>query len=201
MHVSARYLEMTTGGAEHHVLWHCSLLSSSEHAWLRERDDGSRLEGIVAAPLGDVPCHIEYTVTIDAQWRAGEARAVIATPTHVREITLHAGRTDGWELNGVRAPSLDNCYDIDLGWTPATNTIPIRRLDLEIGESASIAAAWVRFPELDVVSNEQRYTRLASDRWRYQSGDFDFELITDPGSGLVVTYGDELWRAAAMSHG
>jgi uncharacterized protein len=105
----------------------------------------------------------------------------------------------GWELDGLPAPDLENCEDIDLGWTPATNTIPIRRLELEVGETASITAAWVRFPELDVVANEQQYTRLADDRWRYRSGDFDFELITDPGSGLVLEYGDDLWRASATA--
>jgi hypothetical protein len=178
---------MIIGDIEHHVLWHCSLLSSSEHALLRESAHGYRLQGVVTVPLGDVPCHIEYTVEIDHGWHASEARAAITTPSGVREIVLQSHDTGEWELDGVPAPSLGSCHDIDLGWTPATNTIPIRRLDLEIGKSASIAAAWVRFPELDVVSNEQQYTRLANDRWRYQSGDYDFELATDPGSGLVLT--------------
>jgi hypothetical protein len=75
--------------------------------------------------------------------------------------------------------------DLDLGSTPATNTIPIRRLALEIGETTDITVAWVRFPELDVVASEQRYTRLATDRWRYQSGDYDFGLRTDVTTGLA----------------
>ncbi len=192
---------MTIGRTEHHVLWSCPLLSSSEHASLRESEDGYKLQGIVAAPLGDVPCHIEYTVLVDHQWRASEARAAIMTPSGVRVIVLRSHAFDGWELNGVPAPFLGDCHDIDLGWTPATNTIPIRRLELEVGETASINAAWIRFPELDVVGNEQHYTRLANDRWRYRSGNSDFELATDPASGLVLAYGDDLWRAAAISHG
>jgi uncharacterized protein len=105
----------------------------------------------------------------------------------------HVGQ---WEMDGRPAPVLDGCRDIDLGWTPATNTIPIRRLGLETGETATLAA-WVRFPELDVVANEQHYTRLAQDRWRYRSGDYDFELVTDVATGLVLAYGDDLWHAAA----
>jgi hypothetical protein len=31
------------------------------------------------------------------------------------------------------------------------------------------------------------------------SGDFDFELVTDPDSGLVLDYGDDLWRASSAS--
>ena len=93
------------------------------------------------------------------------------------------------------------CDDIDLGWTPATNTIPIRRLGLELGETSTITAAWVRFPELDVVCNRQRYTRLTNSRWRYESGDYDVELVADGASGLVLAYGDDLWQASAISLG
>jgi hypothetical protein len=55
------------------------------------------------------------------------------------------------------------------------------------------------FPEVDVITSEQRYTRLATDRWRYRSGECDYELVTDPSSGLVLSYGDDLWRATAIS--
>jgi hypothetical protein len=48
-------------------------------------------------------------------------------------------------------------------------------------------------------ADEQRYTRLAEDRWRYQSGDYDFELRTDRQTGLVLSYGDDLWHAAATA--
>jgi uncharacterized protein len=155
----------------------------------------------VALPLGDAPCHIDYTVAVDAGGQATEAQATITTPSGVRKIVLRSGAAGGWDLDGVPAPQLERCGDIDLGWTPATNTIPIRRLGLAIGESATITAAWIRFPELDVVANEQHYTRLANDRWRYRSGVYDFDLATDPTSRLVVAYGVDLWRATAISHG
>jgi hypothetical protein len=192
---------MTDGGVEHHVVWHCSPLSSSEHASLLEARDGYRLQGVTALPLGDIPCHIDYAVFADRQWRPSAARAAIATPSGVRELVLRSDHANGWQLNGVPAPHLDGCHDVDLGWTPATNTVPIRRLGLEVGQTATISAAWVRFPELDVVSNTQCYTRLASDRWRYRSGDYDFELVTDAATGLVLSYGDDLWRAAATAFG
>ncbi len=171
------------------------------NAFLFEGHDGHRLQGVAALPLGDTPCHIDYDVSIDRQWRPSEARATIATPSGVREMVLRSDHADGWELDGVPVSHLEGCGDVDLDWTPATNTVPIRRLDLEVGETRIITAAWVRFPELDVVSNAQRYTRLADDRWRYRSGDYDFELVTDPTTGLVLRYGDDLWRVAATAHG
>jgi hypothetical protein len=190
---------MTRDRVEHHIVWHCSLLASSEHAFLLESEDGYRLQGVTVLPLGDLPCHIDYAVAVDRQWCPRQARATITTPSGAREIVLRSHHGEGWEVDGELASHLDGCPDVDLGWTPATNTVPIRRLGLEVGETAAITAAWVRFPELDVVASEQRYQRLAVDRWRYTSGDYDFQLVTDPATGLVLSYGDDLWRAAATA--
>ena len=78
---------------------------------------------------------------------------------------------------------------MDLGIGASTNTLPIRRLDLEVGEAAEIVAAWVRFPELSLEPLPQRYTRLAEDRFRYESLDSGFtaEILVDD-LGLVVHY-------------
>jgi hypothetical protein len=190
---------MTRGRIGHHILWHCSLLSSSEHAVLAESGDGYRLQGVAVLPLGELPCHIDYAVAVDRQWRPGQAWATITTPAGTREIVLRSQHGAGWEVDGELRPDLDRCPDVDFGWTPATNTVPIRRLGLEVGETASITAAWVRFPELDVVASEQRYRRLATDRWQYTSGQYDYQLTVDPDTGLVLAYGDHLWRAAAAA--
>jgi uncharacterized protein len=190
---------MTRDRIEHHVLWHCSLLSSSEHAVLAESQDGYRLRGVAVLPLGELPCHIEYAVAVDRQWRPGQARATITTPSGTREIVLRSRHGAGWEVNGELMSHLDGCPDVDFGWTPATNTVPIRRLGLDTGGTASITAAWVRFPELDVVASEQQYRRLAIDRWQYTSGEYDYQLVVDPDTGLVLAYGDDLWRTAATA--
>ncbi len=190
---------MTSGQVEHHILWHCSRLSSSEHTALVESEDGYRLHGVAALPLGELPCHIDYALTLDRQWRPAQARATITTPDGVREIVLRSRHGAGWEVNGELVSQLDGCSDVDFGWTPATNTVPIRRLGLEVGESAGITAAWIRFPELDVVPSEQGYRHLAIDRWQYTSGEYDYQLVIDPDTGLVLSYGDDLWRAAATA--
>jgi hypothetical protein len=182
-----------------HILWHCPVLASSEHATLIETEDERSLRGVAVLPLGDEPCHIDYDVLCDRDWQARSCSISVTLPMEVRTIELRADHAGHWESNGTAAPNLEGCSDIDLGWTPATNTIAVRRLDLELGHSASIVAAWVRFPELDVVTNRQDYTRMAIDRWRYESGDYDFELVTDAPSGLILEYGDDLWRAVGLS--
>ncbi|MEI4234907.1 putative glycolipid-binding domain-containing protein [Roseovarius sp. D22-M7] len=46
-----------------------------------------------------------------------------------------------WRLNGTPAPAVSGAEDIDLGFTPATLTLPIRRLKLGIGDEAEIMVA------------------------------------------------------------
>jgi uncharacterized protein len=184
---------------KHDILWHCASLASSEHASLFEMGNRYRLRGLAVLPLESEPCHVSYDVLCGQDWMPISCTLTVALPSAERTIELSRDTAGRWDHNGVTAPNLSNCSDIDLGWTPATNVIPVRRLDLDVGETASILAAWVRFPEMDVIANEQHYTRVAADRWRYRSGDYDFELLVDASSGLVLQYGDDLWRAVARS--
>lgn len=179
------------------VLWHCSVLSSAEHFSLHSVPSGWVLSGDVALPVDGVPGHASYRVTASRDWVV--ERTDIDFTIGERRESWHIEHADGmWAVNGQLRADLAGCSDVDLGWTPATNTIPLRRLNLEIGEHADIRAAWVRFPELDIQASDQRYVRVAAGEWRYQSGPYDF-LLTVSEDGLIVEYGDDLWRADAVA--
>ena len=94
---------------------------------------------------------------------------------------------------------LDGCIDADLEWSPSTNTLPIRRLGLAVGESRAVTAAWLRFPSLQVQRIDQSYERLAENRYRYRSGLFTADLAVDD-DGIVLQYGVN-WKAVATSGG
>jgi len=105
-----------------------------------------------------------------------------------------AGRW-GWE-GGPELAEVAGSLDVDLTVTPATNTLPIRRLAaLEVGQAVDLHMAWVQFPGLEVLASAQRYQRLAADRWRFATGGFQAELLVDP-DGLVLDYGG-LFRSLA----
>ena len=177
-------------GGQRKVLWRGDWQRSYELCTAREAP-GSVLEGTVLLPLGDAPAEVRYRVEADARWVTRLARVEVGGRLLVVEHD-GAGR---WILGGVPRPDLEGCVDVDLGVTPSTNTLPIRRLGHAAGE---VAAAWVRFPDLTVERLEQRYTPLRDGRWRYQAGEFEAELVVDD-RGLVVTYGDDLWTTVARS--
>jgi hypothetical protein len=93
-------------------------------------------------------------------------------------------------------PQFNGCIDVDLGISPSTNTLPIRRLNLAIGQPEDVVAAWVRFPDLSLEPLPQRYTRVSDDRYKYESGSgFQTEMTVDE-SGLVIVY-EKGWERVA----
>ena len=94
--------------------------------------------------------------------------------------------------------ALKGCTDVDLGCSPSTNTLPIRRLRLGVGASQKIQAAWLRFPDFTIVKAAQTYTRLDEFTYRYASGTFEAELTVDD-DGLVAAYAD--WRRTGVAMG
>ncbi len=65
-----------------------------------------------------------------------------------------------WQVNGVSKKSVRGCVDVDLGFTPATNMIALRRLSLKVGQRAEAPAAYLQFPEMRLVMLPQTYLRI-----------------------------------------
>jgi hypothetical protein len=79
--------------------------------------------------------------------------------------------------------------DVDLNFSPSTNTLPIRRLKLEVGQEAVVRAAWLRFPGFALEVLEQTYRRLDRSRYRYESAGGSFVADLDVnGEGLATAY-------------
>lgn len=98
-----------------------------------------------------------------------------------------------WTLNGTEIPGLGEALDIDLGFTPATNTLALRRLKLPVGGGAEITAA--RFdPEDETLKPmPQSYRRTGETSYHYASPRFKARLTVDAMS-IVRDY-EGLWKA------
>ncbi len=175
------------------VLWQASD-GGSEICVLERAGGGWRLRGTVLTHEAEEPIELRYAVTVDAAWATTGVEVLVALAGgDLRELTELGGLWAGKE----RPPEYRDCVDVDLSFTPATNTLPIRRLGLEVGEEADIHVAWLVWPDLRVRRVLQRYVRLAEDRYRYTQDDFEAELVVDE-HGLVLEY-ERLWRALARA--
>ncbi len=89
-----------------------------------------------------------------------------------RTIALERDGKGAWTVDGTVVKSLKGCTDVDLGCSPSTNTLPIRRWRLAVGASGTIKAALVQFPALTVAVSVQNYTRLDAFTYRFAAGEF-----------------------------
>jgi len=141
------------------------------------------------------PCRLNYRIECDNKWRTLSARVDGWVGTLLIEIEISVDANGHWNLNGNDCPLVAGCIDVDLNFSPLTNLLPIRRLELNIGQEAPVRAAWLRFPSFELELLEQTYRRTGETSYRYESagGKFVSDLEVDD-FGLVVNY-PGLWQS------
>jgi uncharacterized protein len=143
------------------------------------------------------PCRLEYHVVCDAGWRTLHAKIAGWIGTQQVKAELYTDTARRWIINGRQSPAVAGCVDLDLAFSPSTNTIPIRRLALNQGERAEVRAAWLSFPGLVLEPLVQTYVRTGESSYHYESfgGDFATDLEVS-AAGFVLRY-PPLWESEA----
>jgi hypothetical protein len=187
-----------------HMRWRRLDVFGREEARIEQTVDGWHLTGQLETEDSRGRAQLRYAIDCARDWRT---RSTLVTgsasgaPIRFEFLADGEGR---WTLNRVPLPSVAGALDIDFGFTPATNLLPIRRLDLAIGQRADVRTVWLRFPELRVEVLEQWYQREAARVFRYDAlvdGErFQARLDTDE-FGCVLIY-EGLWEAeiASLNH-
>lgn len=162
---------------------------------LEESDDGWKLNGTAVFLENGVPVQLAYHVLCDLAWctRKGQVRGWLG----VRPIRFTMVRTiDGaWTLNGAAVPGLENCIDLDFGFTPATNLPQLRRLALAEGQAADVPVAWLDLSGGTLDLLHQRYERRSEAKYWYEAPRFDYAaLLTVNPTGFILRY-PSLWEA------
>jgi len=157
------------------VFWQPWSGPGAEHLRLVRRPDGSfEAGGTMIRSLGDAPIRVDYIIRCDDAWRTERAE-VSCGERHI--------------LLGAASIAALDCIDVDIMGMTFTNTLPIRRLQLKVGASAQIAAAFVVVPDLVTRRERQRYTRLSENEYRYEGLGTGFtSVLTVDDEGIVIDY-------------
>jgi hypothetical protein len=172
---------------------HLGAREGFESVFLATAGPGLRLDGCTAAVDEGRAWAVRYVITLDGRWCTRTARVWARSPAGEHEVRLDADGSGRWRVDGVPAPRLDGCLDVDLESSSCTNTMPVHRLRLGVGQRAEAPAAYVRALDLHVERLEQRYSRVDDDgpqpRYDYRAPAFGVEcrLVYDR-SGLVLDY-------------
>jgi len=177
------------------MLWRRIDLPGHELARLRAVDGGHELSGTAVFASQRGPAKLDYVVRCDAVWRTNSARVTGTVGERAVDVAVAADAARNWRLNGAERPSVAGALDVDLGFSPATNTLPIRRLALAVGARAEVRAAWLPFPALELELLPQVYVRESETTLRYESngGRFVRTLAVD-AAGFVTSY-PGIWEA------
>jgi hypothetical protein len=161
-----------------------------EHLLLAERVADSV---VLAFDEEHGPFRLNYRLAWDESWRLRHAELVVATERSTQSLSLQTDGQGRWRhADGRALGELDGCMDVDIWPTPFTNSFPIRREPMAVGERRQFRMAWIFGPALTVHPQPQAYTRLAHRLYLFENLDgsgFRAELPVDE-DGIVLDYPD-----------
>lgn len=179
------------------ILWRRLDVEGHDACLLSQADDGHRLSGQAIFVQDGKPCCLAYEVNCDAGWHTRSAWVDGFLGIRKLRYAIERGADGEWLLNGEPQRGVAGLVDVDLGFTPASNLLAIRRFDLGIGEATPAPAAYLSFPELRLVLLEQSYRRLDEVRYAYSAPMFGYdEILAVSPHGFVFDY-PGLWTSVA----
>ena len=176
------------------VHWRRIDLPGQDRAELISTGQGHQLSGAAHFQDTEELVAITYFVTLKPDWTTESAALRVMAGGRRRRVRVAAMPTREWMVQGQPMPAVSGCIDLDLAFTPATNTISIRRLALEVGQSATVTAAWFDFRTNTLTPLRQIYKRISVGEYAYSCPDIHFESTLRVGTaGLVQDY-PPLWE-------
>ncbi len=177
----------------HTVLW--KRLDQEGHDACRfiETDSGWTVEGTAVFDHDGVVANLAYHVTSTREWEG--RTAFVSGWIGSNSFHLHIEREgeDTWRVTGCVRENLTGLKDIDLGFTPATNTSAIRRLNLVIGAEGKSEAVWLDTEDWAVKPLAQSYRRIGKAAYDYSSPQHSYRAVLLVDSFDAVTEYPGLW--------
>jgi hypothetical protein len=185
---------MRNNATNYSILWRRLDHPGHESALLFNQADSWHLQGTAVFSHDKLPCRLDYCIVCDLRWYTVSAKVAGWVGNSLIKIELAVTPDHHWLINEKTSPEVTGCLDLDLNFSPSTNLLPIRRLDLAVGREMEVRAAWLRFPSFRLEPLMQRYRRLDETSYRYESagGRFVTELCVN-AEGFVTKY-PNIWE-------
>jgi hypothetical protein len=151
--------------------------------------DGWRLEGTTVFAHERGPARLSYWVDCAEDWRTRRGGVTGWIGNGRVEVDVTRGETGQWTLNDKAIDGLEQCLDLDFGFTPATNFLQLHRCGLDIEETADFPVAWLDVPDAQLTFLPQRYEKRSATTYWYESPQGPYTALLElADSGFVRLY-------------
>jgi uncharacterized protein len=157
------------------LVWEAVGRYGSEFAHVRFGAAGELSADGTQIGVGDHAYRLDYELETDEQLVTKRLQARVEGLGWTRAIDLRRTPGGRWECDssatgepGLPAPggpmeAVDGALDCDLGFSPLTNLMPVRREGLLEQGSRDFTMAWVSVPSLEVLPSQQTYEFVRRD--------------------------------------
>jgi len=174
------------------IIWNQIFERGMEHLIFHGNNNLITADSTAIGTINNIPYRIKYFISLDKNWIT--KRIEVFDLISRKEVNLWKNEDGNWiDKNNIIAENLNGCTDVDIMITPFTNTIPVKRLKMQEGESNEITVLYIKIPELDVSKAMQRYTCLGISKeiikYKYESLSTGFvSEIEFDADGFVTDY-------------
>ena len=179
---------------EYTILWRRLDSPGHDSCCLWKSGDGWQLSGTAIFLHDQRPCLLSYEVNTDSNWATCTANISGYVGKSIIALAIARTPNNYWSINNMELQEAADCIDLDLGFTPATNLIAIRRLSLAIGARSPANAAWLDFPDFTLKQLEQHYHRLSHDRYAYAAPDVGYADVLEVNDDGAIARYPQLWE-------
>jgi hypothetical protein len=171
------------------LLWTGREYYSLENCLVNTTDTGSEINSVIVGMYDEKIYRVEYRIKTNENWETTYAEVQCQHHNHRQQLLLESDCKGNWRVNGEHAEQFKGCLDIDIPLTPFTNTLPINRLTLRVGEEHQIQVVYINLLERQTVPVKQKYIRLSETEYHYENVPNDFEANIEVDElGFVVDY-------------
>lgn len=179
----------------HTILWKRLDREGHDACRFMQVHDKWVIEGNAAFDHGPDFASIAYRLVCDSAWVSVEASVKGWVGSHDLDIFIQRTGAGSWSVNGNIREDMAGLKDVDLGFTPATNTNAIRRLGQRQGEWVETTAVWLDTDDWIVKRLPQSYRHAHETAYDYISPLHDFRATLKVDSFGAVTEYPGLWVA------
>jgi hypothetical protein len=175
--------------------WRRLDVPGSDECALAQLQAGWSVGGVAQFMHAGRPARLAYRVDCDSAWHTTNGEVSGHLGADAFSLVVHRDDAGDWHVDGRAAPALTGLVDLDLGFTPATNLFPLRRLALAPGAGAMAEAAWLDDADWRLKRLPQRYERRDRTSYWYESPATGYAaLLRVTSDGFVRDY-PGLWTA------